>query len=147
MRIWIIYIGGFLFGLTGFILLISSTHNPENAILGEWKENKWEYEKVDKPTQDSIEFKDVLVEQNLIIHKAETWTFLPKGRLRLTGEKLDKTVSWRIKGRGHILELRYDNNITEHYNLTELGDTKMVLNFELDMQVRGIARLTFEKLQ
>ena len=57
-----------------------------------------------------------------------------------------KEISWNIKGRGNILELKYDNNNVEHYSLTELSDNKLVLNFDTNTHTRGIARLTFEKL-
>jgi hypothetical protein len=61
------------------------------------------------------------------------------------GTDTAREVRWKLKGRGHILELEYDNRIVEHYNLTELNDNTMVLNFDSDIQVKGIAKLTFIK--
>jgi hypothetical protein len=148
MKITLFYLTVFLTGILVFVSLISSAPSPETVILGEWKEMKWEYEKVNKSENkdySSLETQEQ-AGQHLIIHQAENWTFLPGGKLKLSGKKNDKIVSWRIKGRGHILELKYDNNTKEHYNLTRLDGDKMVLNFESDMQVRGIAKLTFEKL-
>ena len=138
MKIWIRYIGFFTLGISLFILLISMSNNPENIIEGQWKELVWEYEKVDKNDTITTDYDNVsdfvkdVVGENLVIHKAESWTF--------------KQVNWTIKGRGNILEIKYDNNNCEHYSLTELSKNKLVLNFDTDTHTRGIARLTFEKI-
>lgn len=148
MKITLAYLTAFLTGILVFVSLISSAPSPERTILGEWKELQWEYEKVNKSENTEYSSQETREQagQHLVIHQAENWTFLPGGKLKLSGKNKNKIVSWRIKGRGHILELKYDNNTKEHYNLTRLDDDKMVLNFESDMQVRGIAKLTFEKL-
>jgi hypothetical protein len=152
MKIWIRYIGFFTLGISLFILLISMSNNPENTIEGQWKELVWEYEKVDKNDTTTNDYNNVsdyvkdVVGENLIIHKAESWTFKPNGKLILKGSNYSKEVNWTIKGRGNILEIKYDNNNCEHYSLTELSDNKLVLNFDTDTHTRGIARLTFEKI-
>lgn len=152
MKIWIRYIGFFTLGISFFVLLISMSNNPENIIEGQWKELAWEYEKVDKNDTVKSDFHNVsdyvkdVVGENLIIHKAESWTFKPNGKLILKGSNYSKEVNWTIKGRGNILEIKYDNNNCEHYSLTELSDNKLVLNFDTDTHTRGIARLTFEKI-
>lgn len=152
MKIWIRYIGFFTLGISLFILLISMSNNPENIIEGQWKELVWEYEKVDKNdtiTNDYVNVSDFVkdvVGENLVIHKAESWTFKPNGKLILKGSNYSKEVDWTIKGRGNILEIKYDNNNCEHYSLTELSENKLVLNFDTDTHTRGIARLTFEKI-
>lgn len=153
MKIWIRYISFFAVGVFLFVTLISMANSPEAIIEGEWKELVWEYEKVDKINDttksdyDNVSFyvKDV-AGQDLVIHKAEKWIFCPNGKLILEGEDYSKEISWNIKGRGNILELKYDNNNVEHYSLTELSDNKLVLNFDTNTHTRGIARLTFEKL-
>lgn len=152
MKIWIRYIGFFTLGISIFILLISMSNNPENIIEGQWKELVWEYEKVDKNDTITNDYDNVsdfvkdVVGENLVIHKAESWTFKPNGKLILKGSNYSKEVNWTIKGRGNILEIKYDNNNCEHYSLTELSDNKLVLNFDTDTHTRGIARLTFEKI-
>lgn len=152
MKIWIRYIGFFALGISLFILLISMSNNPENTIEGQWKELVWEYEKVDKNDTITNDYDNVsdfvkdVVGENLIIHKAESWIFKPNGKLILKGTNYSKEVNWTIKGRGNILEIKYDNNNCEHYSLTELSDNKLVLNFDTDTHTRGIARLTFEKI-
>ncbi|MGG7036688.1 MAG: hypothetical protein ACI7YS_16045 [Flavobacterium sp.] len=153
MKIWIRYVSFFGFGIFLFVTLISMANSPEATIEGEWKELVWEYEKVDKVNDttkadyDNVSYyvKDV-VGQNLVIHKAEKWIFCPNGKLLLQGNDYSKEISWKIKGRGNILELKYDNNNVEHYSLTELSDDKLVLNFDTNTHTRGIARLTFEKI-
>lgn len=153
MKIWIRYISFFAVGIFLFVILIGMANSPETTIEGEWKEMVWEYEKVDKINDttksdyDNVSYyvKDV-AGQDLVIHKAEKWIFCPNGKLILEGNDYSKEISWNIKGRGNILELKYDNNNVEHYSLTELSDNKLVLNFDTNTHTRGIARLTFEKL-
>ena len=153
MKIWIRYISFFAVGVFLFVILIGMANSTEAIIEGEWKELVWEYEKVDKINDttksdyDNVSYyvKDV-AGQDLVIHKAEKWIFCPNGKLILEGNDYSKEISWNIKGRGNILELKYDNNNVEHYSLTELSDNKLVLNFDTNTHTRGIARLTFEKL-
>lgn len=152
MKIWIRYISFFGLGISLFVILVSMSNNPENTIEGQWKELVWEYEKVDKndtTTSDFNTISDYIKEsagENLVIHKAEKWIFKPDGILILQGKDYSKTVNWRIKGRGNILEIKYNKNNFEQYNLTELSDDKLVLNFDTETHTRGIARLTFEKI-
>jgi len=151
MRVLLIYIVVLGLGSIGMISIVNKSSNPESIILGEWSEVSWEYEKSDKPIANGMdkrylsEYVKNVTGQNLVIHEAETWTFMPNGKLILTGKDLNKTVKWSIKGRGHLLQLKYDDNETEHYNITELSRDKLILNFEADAQARGIARLTFDK--
>lgn len=125
--------------------------NPEKKIEGTWKESTWEYEKVDKNDTVSKDFKNVsnyvkeIASQNLVIHKTEKWIFMPNKRLILKGKDTTKELIWNIKGRGNILELKYNDNTLEHYTLTEISNDRLVLNFNTNTDIRGIARLTFEK--
>ncbi len=152
MKIGQIYIAILLAGSVSFFIMLKRSESPEKTIIGQWKEQKWEYEKVNRvngaaPLRPyTSEETRYLAAQNLVIHESEKWTFLPGGKLKLSGRNSERIVAWHIKGRGHVLELRYDDNETETYNLTRLNDRQMVLNFESDVQVRGIAKLTFEKV-
>lgn len=151
MKIILKYITFPLVILLSLTVMTGMAENPEKKLEGSWKECIWEYEKVDKNDTINSDFKFLsgyvkqIASQNLIIHKAEKWIFLPNQKLILKGEKSTKEITWSIKGRGNILELKYDNNNIEHYNLTELSNDKLVLNFNTDTELRGIARLTFEK--
>jgi hypothetical protein len=154
MRISIGYISFFAFIITLFVLLLFFSNNPEKQIEGEWKELSWEYEKVDKPKDSttilsyktSSDFVKQIVGENLIIHQAESWNFLPNGQLVLSNLKGKKIVQWRLKGRGNILEIKHNKDTVEHYNVTKLENGQLILNFDSDMHVRGIAKLTFERI-
>jgi hypothetical protein len=151
MKIYVTYISIFLLLVLGFLIAIDHAPSPEQTILGEWKELNWEYERVDK-MDDTLTEKVISddvkkhIGQHLVIHEAETWQFLPNGRLKLISSDDERIVRWRIKGRGHILQIKYDDEkIVENYNLTELDENTMVLNFDSDLQARGIAKLTFQR--
>lgn len=151
MKIWFRYIGFFGLGFFLFATLISMSQSPEMQIEGEWKELTWEYEKVNKNDTVNSDFRNVssyvkdVAGLDLIIHKAEKWKFCADGKLILEGKNYTKEIDWVIKGRGNILELKYNDNI-EHYSLTELSENKLILNFDTNTSTRGIARLTFEKI-
>lgn len=153
MKIRALYIIIFA-AITGFfVLLVTSGKSPEEAIVGSWKEVSWEYEKVNK-TNDGESFTKLIddnvkteIMENLIIHKAEVWRFTSDGKLYLhNGNKPSTTLDWKLKGRGHILKLNYQDNKTEYYDLSELNNNKLVLYFDIDLQVKGIVKMTFERI-
>jgi len=151
MKIHLQYLLFLGIGIALFLSLLGASKNPETTIVGTWSELAWEYEKVDKNDTLKKDFDTIsnyvkeVVGQNLIIHKAEKWVFLPKGKLLLKGTNYVKEVNWCIKGRGNILELKYNNSNTEHYNISEISKNKLALNFDSDNHTRGIVRLTFKK--
>lgn len=128
--------------------------HPEKAILGTWKEVSWTYERRDnhmnrKLTEDEKFIEEQVkneISKNLIIHQSEKWQFAPSSELTLYREnKTPVHLHWRLKGRGHVLKLSYDQNITEYYHIQELTPRRMVLQFENDMHVRGIIKIIFKK--
>lgn len=149
MKIITIYISALLAIFFTIFFLMHFSQSPEKKIVGHWNELSWEYERVDKlrnsNNREITEDVKKIIGQHLLIHQAETWQFLPNGKLVLKARGSERFVDWKIKGRGHILQLIYDNEIVENYNLTELDNNKMVLNFDSEIQARGIAKLTFEK--
>lgn len=149
MRIVTTYIIVFMVVVTTIITLISFSQSPEKKIVGQWNELSWEYERVnivgDTNKREITDDVKKIIGQHLLIHEAETWKFLPNGKLVLKSGSTERLVKWKIKGRGHILQLKYDDEVVENYNLTELDNNKMVLNFDSEIQARGIAKLTFEK--
>lgn len=140
-----------------FLLLFFSSASPENLILGKWKEISWEYEKVensDAKNSENNSLSKTITEnvkreiiENLIIHEAEEWEFTPDGELIL--KTLDgpiQKLTWKLKGRGHILKLYHQNKQIEFYNLYEIGKDEMVLYFDCDIRAKGIVKMTFKKL-
>ncbi|RAR47079.1 hypothetical protein [Flavobacterium lacus] len=149
MKIITTYTTVFLVIVATIITLMSFSQSPEKKIIGQWNELSWEYERVNKvgDTNNKEITDDVkkIIGQHLLIHEAETWQFLSNGKLLLKAGSTERLVDWKIKGRGNILQLKYDDNVIENYNLTELGSNTMILNFDSEIQARGIAKLTFEK--
>ena len=135
-----------------FMLLLWQDKSPDKKIVGKWREVSWEYEKVnrenaqlpDKRIHDHVRNE---LAQDLIIHRAETWEFLPNGTLLLhKGDGSKVRLDWKLKGRGHILKLNYANKKTEYYDLSELSREGMTLYFDIEIQAKGIVRMTFEKI-
>lgn len=141
-----------LYGLVLLILLIfvgalfNYADEPERQILGQWQELQWAYEKKETQSIDNEMTEDVkdLLGKSLLIHQAEEWKFLPNGKLLLINEDGRKVVDWRLKGRGNILQIKYDKLI-ENYNVSILNKDTLVLNFDSNVQARGIAKLTFSR--
>lgn len=152
MKVWITYLSVFSLLLMGFSTMIGLGTSPERVVLGEWEEVEWQYARVDGSEVENVgigqpisaEEKDKLG-GHLIIHQAETWQFNPDGTLILHGQDGSRTVQWRIKGRGNVLELKYDNNQSELYDFVKLDNDELILYLELDTHVRGAAKLTFHK--
>jgi hypothetical protein len=153
MKINWIYIATFLI-VFGFAFTLNRvTESPEVTITGKWVEAEWTYDlKSDKKNYTEQELKKVpdhvknLVGQNFKIHSAETWNFLPNNRLILTKKNGEQVHGeWRIKGRGHVLKMMFDDGTHEYYDIKELDSNRLEINFDIGMEVRGIARLTFER--
>jgi hypothetical protein len=146
-NIWAFYIS-VLAMMMGFLCSISNkTASPEALIVGQWEETQWQYEQkgFDENINHVNELKQ-LARRDLMIHQAETWHFLPDGTLQLCGKDSTRQVKWLIKGRGHILQLKHeDGNWTENYNIDILDSNTLIVNFETDIEAKGLAKLTFKK--
>ena len=148
--------GGTLIGfLCLFLVLMTNASSPNQLIEGTWKEISWEYEKADKDQDNSVLTGEViadtlqrLIARDRIIHQAETWQFRPDGNLLLTNLRgNERGAQWALKGRGHVLFMQYDQEGTESYDIVKLTSDELVLHFHTDMQVRGIAKITFKKIK
>ena len=83
----------------------------------------------------------------MIIHRAETWQFGPDRRLTfLENGKVSEDLKWSIKGRGHILELQHKNAIVEDYQVVDISEDELVVQFNFDLQVKGIVKMTFKRI-
>lgn len=151
MRARIVYPTVFAVVLGLYFTLLSFQPSPASNILGEWKEVSWEYEKVDSLPDTDFDYhvtdhiKSQLAER-LIIHEAEVWKFVSDETLEMRGKSPAKSLQWKLKGRGNILQIQGDGSATEHYQIQELSSDRMVLHFNFDMQVRGIVKMTFERI-
>lgn len=127
--------------------------SPEKVLLGCWTETAWAYEKADDDGglpmtrwSDGIrghEYPD----RQVLRHESELWHFRPRGELEI--RHLDGAVTvanWRLKGRGHVLTIRHDAERFEVYDIKELTRKELILNFDMGMEVRGIARLEFARV-
>lgn len=144
----------FVFFFSIFLILgslaIGNNKSPEELIIGKWKEVAWEYEKVTDGSKDELEMNEDYrdeIYKNLIIHKAEIWEFKKNGKLFLHSDKKNEDLRWSIKGRGHILELKHIDNRKEDFQIEEISKDKLVLYFYFDLQLRGIIKITFEKIK
>jgi hypothetical protein len=149
MRIVLTYLTLLTLFVGGWVALIAASPTPERQIIGSWGQSSWEYEKLDLPPYPaSLDFLDEVkraVGEGLVIHKAETWRFLPGDRLLLYNGDTVEEARWRLKGRGHILQVIHGSGTTENYVLDKLNGDTLQLYIETNIQARGIARLVFNK--
>ncbi|MGS2740577.1 hypothetical protein [Sinomicrobium sp. M5D2P17] len=150
-KVRLVYFLGFGGCLILFTLMSALSPAPDTVILGKWQEVSWEYEKLPDAKEASLSkaisntVKNEIT-RDLVIHQAETWEFLPDGKLLLhNGEKLTP-LHWRLKSRGNILKLDHDKTPSEHYNLQVLSEDEMILYFNTDLQAKGIAKMKFKKI-
>lgn len=136
LEMWFVYGISFLSIVGGITTLLALSPSPEFLIRGDWQESAWAYE-------HEIQEK---VGKTLQVHRAEEWSFLPAQKLQISRGKDRQTAKWRLAGRSNILLIQYDNGSAEHYNITQLSHDRLVLNFDSDIQSKGIAKLTFRKL-
>lgn len=139
--------------LVGFLHLfvLGCGDNPEDLIVSRWEESSWIYELIDRhPYEvrrvDGIRL-DVFDERTVTRHEAEYWNFRADRTFEIQlKDGTKRTGRWRLKGRGHILALRYAGGEVEVYDVKELSDDELVLNFDMGMEIRGIARLGFSRV-
>ncbi len=136
---------------TTSITLLFCAQSPEHKIMGQWQEVSWDFERLDVDTkslhQDFTTLQRQEVYKNLIIHDAEIWDFRPQNTLYLNAKDQKPTqLKWAIKGRGHVLQLKYQDKKTETYQVHLLNEDEMVVYFNFDLQIRGIVKVTFKKI-
>ena len=88
-------------------------------------------------------------DRRIVRHEAEYWEFRCDRSLvisKLNGEKLRRR--WQLKGRGHVLTIAGDNPADlEVYDVKELNVRELILHYDIGMELRGIARLSFRKAE
>lgn len=132
-----------VFGLIIIVALLTlgfKVNNPESIIIGQWEEKDWAYEKLDDKSLLELGI------ENFKKHEAETWVFKENNTVEFNkGDRLIALAEWHIKGRGHILKIDHSDGTEELFDIKELNDSELVLNFDIGMETRGIAKLIFAK--
>jgi hypothetical protein len=140
--------------IVGYSFIKIKMKSPEDLLVGDWSEQTWKYERVATPSHKKYACKDSLstslkehLGKGLFLHENETWSFLPNGELHITApDKRIKILHWRLKGKGDMLVIKDENKKPmEHYKVTHINKDSLSLSFELDIQVKGLASLTFRK--
>lgn len=117
-------------------------YNPERVIIGEWQETGWIYESVDK---NNFLYRDIKLGRK---HESESWRFMRNKKVQFfNGGDVSAEATWKLKGRGHILQITYEDGDEELYDIKELDDDRLEINFDIGMESRGIARLVFIRKQ
>lgn len=140
--------------IIGYSFMRLNMKSPEDILVGDWSENSWKYERVASPGQKQGAYEDSLsgslkeyLGKSLFLHENETWSFLQNGELHISSpNKEPKIFHWRLKGKGDMLVIKDENmNPMEHYKITYINKDSLSLSFELDIQVKGLASMTFKK--
>jgi hypothetical protein len=122
---------------------------PEMAILGEWKEVSWVYDRnnVDEKVKQEIdeEERDDIA-NHLVIHEFENWTFQKDYTINLHERNgKEHQAKWRLKDRGRILTILNKDGTCEAYSVESLKKDELVLHFDTDVHARGIVKITLKK--
>ena len=130
--------------------VFSHSSYPEAAIVGNWKEVSWVYDRnnVRGKVKQVIEADERIdIANHLVIHEFENWTFRKNYSIKLherTGK--EHQAKWCLKDRGRILTLLNDDGTTEVYSVESLKKNELVLHFDTDIHARGIVKITLKKL-
>ncbi|MEZ0451568.1 hypothetical protein ACR78Z_02625 [Sphingobacterium thalpophilum] len=138
------------FLLLGATSMVMFYENPERLLEGEWEEQGWYFEKVEK---SPLFQKQAVIHERIkdaaIAHlpplKDGLWHFEKMGEKNFIAYHEDKQYNWFLKGRGHILELRKNNQLVESFVIQKLDKDQLVLHLNLDIQTKGIARIVLKK--
>ncbi len=153
MKTNLVVIGGIFLCFSLIWLIQSLGRNPEENVLGHWTEVSWAYEKMDHTDETAHTWLEELddhvkaeISKPLIIHQAEEWYFQPDHQLALMSKPLGvRNLTWKLKGRGNILELRHHQGTVEQYVIQEITDDQMTLHFNTELQTRGIVKMIFRR--
>ncbi|TSJ48037.1 hypothetical protein [Fluviicola chungangensis] len=131
--------------------VFSHSDYPEVAIVGEWREVSWVYDRnnLDEKVKQEIGSDErVDIANHLVIHEFENWTFRKDYSIKLH-ERSGKEhfAKWRLKDRGRILTLLNDDETVEVYSVESLKKNELVLHFDTDVHARGIVKITLKKIK
>lgn len=145
MRVFLIII---FVGISASVLaLMGKEYNPEKEFIGNWQEIAWDVKEAENSVVLNLGLLKIPKSENrdsIRTHAANRWHFERDGVLKLKEENEEKVLTWRLKGRGHILEIT-DGDVTEYYDINLLSDNKIELNFISPSFVRESAKLVIER--
>lgn len=152
MKFYKAFIFSILLVVMTFVMI--SLDKKEENLIGSWKEIEWTFEQNRNPHVTINDNADTLsadvkaeIGRHLLIHAAENWKFNANNQLYIRKSDEEKNLCrWYIKGRGNVLEIMNpDNNITETYEIVHLSKDSLVLSFEVDLQLQGLAKMKFKR--
>ncbi|WP_313386412.1 hypothetical protein [Chishuiella sp.] len=150
-KIILIYISLFIAAIVALTIVINGRRTEDN-ILGSWHKESLEFERVnyeDHQIKSYIsQIQDKEIGHELMIDNVDNLVFEKDSQLKIkNNEKQQKDkLSWKLKGRGNIIEIKdLTTNNKESYQVQELSKDKLVVYINLDLQVRGIVKITFTK--
>lgn len=145
------------YGILGLLTMsftgaIFNNKGPDKLIVGRWQEVNWKYELVNDPTKAGLDLTSSQIHEitdGLNIHKAEIWEFGSDNTLNLFAKngELIRTLTYYVKGRGNIIELKQDGLAGERYEIQYLDDGSLELFLNFDLQVKGLVKLSFNKIK
>jgi hypothetical protein len=130
-------------------LFLVGCGSPEDLLTERWVETSWSFEKSsgssNNSRRDGIRMQ-ALEGHRYFRHEAEYWRFHPDRTFEIKLENGEKQVGrWRLKGRGHVLTLRYASGHQEAFDVRELNENELVLHAHAGMEARSVARLIFKR--
>ena len=123
---------------------------PEAQLVGRWQQSGWAYEKLDSPeARPECSYGrhiEAFEGRSIARHEVEYWEATDDGMLEVVlSNGTHRMGRWRLKGRGHMLTIRYGDGSVEVYDIKELDTARLTLRFDLGVEVRGIARFDFRR--
>lgn len=123
----------------------------ERNLIGSWQKESLNFERVNVEGHEIrsmiLRAQDNEVSHKLIVDKIDMWKFSSDNLKIINNTKEENNhLTWKLKGRGHILEITdTKTNNVESYQIQELSNDKLVVFANIDLQVRGIVKITFKK--
>lgn len=130
--------------------VFSHSNYPEKAIVGEWKEVSWVYDRnnINEKVKQEIDTRErEYIANHLVIHQFENWTFGKNYSIKLHEQNgKEYRAKWRLKDRGRILTLTNEDGTHETYSVESMKKNELVLHFDTDVHARGIVKITLKKI-
>lgn len=130
-----------LLAIVIFLYVAACEYSPERSIVGDWKAITHEYVKADAGAAISH-----LESNNAELPAADTWRFNENNSLYfIQDQKIIDSAEWRIKGRGHLVNILYHERQPERYQIRQLSKEELVIYYNLRKDVRAIAKIEFQR--